>query len=93
MHAPRHQPCVQEDLDELIKTRNLSIIRFNILRNLIIYLKMLFQIKFIEKCAWKVLWTESRGSAPEPNNQILDNESEVRNFRNTKSFYSNYYQH
>ena len=55
---------------------------------------MLFQIKFIEKCAWKeVLWTESRGSAPEPNNQILDNESEVRNFRNTKSFYSNYYQH
>ena len=50
---------------------------------------MLFRIKFIEKCAWKkVFWTESWGSVTKPNDQNLDNESEVRNFRNTKSFSS-----
>ena len=50
---------------------------------------MLFQIKFIEKCAWKEAHsTESWGSVPKPNDQILDDERS-----NTKYFYSNYYQH
>ena len=51
---------VQEDL-EVIKTCNLSIMRFKISRNLIIYLKMQFQIEFIEERAYKkVFWTESK---------------------------------
>ena len=54
---------------------------------------MLFQSTFIEKCAWKrVFWTESWGSVTKQNDQILDNESEVENFRSTKSFCSYYYQ-